>query len=255
MITFNSTQLIALISSFFWPLIRIFSFFSTAVFFDNKIISRKSKIILSSLISWLIFPFLPTIDIELFSCFGIITCFYQILIGIVLGLTTQFIFSAISLSGEIIGLQMGLSFATFFNHNNYIGVSIISRFLNILMFCFFLALNAHLDIISVLVNSFNSIPINIVFIHKNTFLILLQFFSHIFLDSIILIFPIMICLLALNFVMSLLNRISSQISIFSIGFPLNLLIGMLMLYLLISDMLPIFKNMLIKLLSLYIQIF
>ncbi len=37
----------------------------------------------------------------------------QILIGIALGFTMQFAFAAVRTAGEIIGLQMGLSFATF----------------------------------------------------------------------------------------------------------------------------------------------
>lgn len=39
----------------------------------------------------------------------------QILIGIALGFTMQFAFAAVRTAGELIGLQMGLSFATFFD--------------------------------------------------------------------------------------------------------------------------------------------
>ena len=66
----------------------------------------------------------------------------------------------------------------------------------------------------------------------------------IFLNSIMLIFPIMIFLLLSNLIMSILNRLSPQISIFSVGFPLNLLIGILMLYYLMSISFPIFNNLL-----------
>ena len=73
---------------------------------------------------------------------------------------------------------------------------------------------------------------------------ILKFSSNIFLNSVILILPIMIFLLLSNLIMSILNRLSPQISIFSVGFPLNLLIGILMLYYLMSISFPIFNNLL-----------
>lgn len=244
MLTFNSFQLITIISSFFWPLVRILSFFATVPVFNDQHINTKTKIVLSILISWIIFPFLPKVNIELFSCIGFLLLLEQILIGIILGFTCQFLFATINFSGELIGLQMGLSFATFFNANNNIGVSIISRLLNILMLSLFLSINAHFYLISILINSFYSIPINIFFLKNNIFVILLKFSSNIFLNSIMLILPIIIFLLLSNLIMSILNRLSPQMSIFSIGFPLNLLVGIITLYYLVSISFPIFNNLL-----------
>lgn len=244
MLTFNSLQLITLISNFFWPMIRVLSFFSVAPIFKEKLINRKNKILLSGMISWLVWPFLPEVHTVLFSYFGFLLILQQILIGIVLGFTAQLLFATINLSGEIIGLQMGLSFATFFNNNSQIGTSIISRFLNILALFVFITLNIHLYLISIVIDSFYSMPIDGYFLNVNIFFILLKFSSSIFLNGLLLVLPIMIILLSISFVMSLLNRLSPQISIFSIGFPLNLILGMLMLYFLIPVMLPFLKKIL-----------
>ncbi|CAL4326147.1 flagellar biosynthetic protein FliR [Buchnera aphidicola] len=244
MLTFSSVQLITLISNFFWPMVRILSFFSVAPIFNDKLINKKSKIVLSGIISSLISPFLPEVHATLFSYIGFLLLFQQILIGVVLGFTAQLLFATVNLSGEIIGLQMGLSFATFFNNNNHIGISIISRLLNIFFLFFFLVLNTHLYLISILIDSFYSVPIDDYFINTNIFFDLLNFSSHIFLNSILFILPVIIILLAIGFIMSLLNRLSPQISIFSIGFPLNLLIGMWVLYSLISIMFPFFEKLL-----------
>ncbi|QCI18646.1 flagellar biosynthetic protein FliR [Buchnera aphidicola] len=244
MLTFNNLQLLTIISNFFWPLVRILAFFSTAPIFNDQHINIKTKIFLSILISWIIFPFLPNINIELFSFIGLLLLLKQILIGISLGFTCQFLFATINFSGELIGLQMGLSFATFFNANNNIGISIISRLLNILMLSFFISLDIHLYLISILIDSFYSIPIDIVFFNRNVFFTLLTFSSSIFLNSIMFIIPIMIFLLLSNLIMSILNRLSPQISIFSIGFPLNLLIGLVILYYLVSISFPIFNKLL-----------
>lgn len=244
MLTFNSFQLITLISNFFLPMVRILSFFSAAPIFNDKLINRKNKIVLSVMISWLIAPFLPEVHTLLFSYFGFLLFLQQILIGIVLGFTAQLLFVTVNLSGEIIGLQMGLSFATFFNSNSHIGTSIIARLLNILTLFFFLILNAHLYLISILIESFYSMPVDSYFLNVNIFFVLLKFSGCIFLNSILFISPVMIFLLSISFVMSLLNRLSPQISIFSIGFPLNLLVGIIVLYFLIPVTFPFFEKML-----------
>jgi len=244
MLTFNSLQLITLISNFFWPMVRILSFFSTAPVFSDKLINKKNKIFLSGIISWLISPFLPEVHTELFSCFGLLLFLQQILIGIVLGFTAQLLFATVNLAGEIIGLQMGLSFATFFNSNSHIGTSIISRLLNVLTIFFFLVLNTHLYLISILIDSFHSMPVDSYLLNINIFFILLKFSSYIFLNSILFVLPVIIILLTLSIVMSLLNRLSPQISIFSIGFPLNLLVGILFLYFLIPIIFPFFEKIL-----------
>ncbi|QCI17496.1 flagellar biosynthetic protein FliR [Buchnera aphidicola (Acyrthosiphon lactucae)] len=242
MLTFNSLQLITLISNFFWPMVRILSFFSAVPIFNDKLVNRKNKIFLSGIISWLVSPFLPEVHTELFSYFGFLLFLQQILIGFVLGFTAQLLFITINLSGEIIGLQMGLSFATFFNNNTHIGTSVISRLLNTLTLFFFLILNTHLYLISILIDSFYSMPIDSYFLNANIFFILLKFSSYIFLNSVLFVFPIMIFLLSLSVIMSLLNRLSPQISIFSIGFPLNLLLGILVLYFLIPIIFPFFEK-------------
>ncbi|ANZ22326.1 flagellar biosynthetic protein FliR [Buchnera aphidicola (Diuraphis noxia)] len=244
MLTFNSFQLMTLISNFFWPMVRILSFVSIAPIFNDKLFNKKNKIILSAMISFLISPFLPKVQTVLFSDIGFVLLFQQILIGVVLGFTVQLLFVAANLSGEIIGLQIGLSFATFFNPNSYIGTSIISRLLNILMLLFFLVINAHLYFISMLIDSFYSMPIDNYLLNSNIFFTLLKFSSHIFLNSILFVLPIIIIFLTLSFIMSILNRLSPQISIFSIGFPLNLLTGILSLYFLISVTFPYFKKLL-----------
>ncbi|AYN24425.1 flagellar biosynthetic protein FliR [Buchnera aphidicola] len=249
MLTFNSLELAVLISNFFWPLVRILAFFSTAPIFNNQNVNKKIKIILSILISFLIEPFLPKVQIELFSIMGLFLLFQQILIGIVLGLTCQFLFAVFNLSGEIISLQMGLSFANFFNANRYIGTSIISRWLNVLTLFFFLTLNTHLYLIFMLIDSFYRIPIDVNFLNSNIFFILLNFSSNIFLNGVMFVLPIMIFLLLSTLIMGILNRLSPQLSIFSIGFPLNLLIGMLILYYLMSISFPFFKNLLNQLIS------
>ena len=46
MLTFNNLELAIFISDFFWPLVRILAFFSTAPIFNDQNVNKKIKIIL-----------------------------------------------------------------------------------------------------------------------------------------------------------------------------------------------------------------
>ncbi|MDE5285990.1 MAG: flagellar biosynthetic protein FliR, partial [Buchnera aphidicola] len=83
-------------------------------------------------------------------------------------------------------------------------------------------------------------------LHANIFLILLEFSSFIFIKSIILVLPIITILLLINIIMSILNRLSPQISIFSVGFSINLLVGIFLLSYFISIILPSFEDLFYK---------
>lgn len=83
----------------------------------------------------------------------------QILIGVALGLTMQFAFAAIRLAGEVIGMQMGLSFATFFDPSGGPNTPVLARLLNLLAMLLFLSFDGHLWLISLLADSFHTLPI------------------------------------------------------------------------------------------------
>lgn len=98
-------------------------------------------------------------NIPLFSSAALWVAIQQILIGVALGVTMQFAFAAVRLSGEVIGLQMGLSFATFFDPSGGPNMPVLSRLLNILVTLLFLSFDGHLWLISLLADSFHTLPI------------------------------------------------------------------------------------------------
>ncbi len=86
---------------------------STAPIVSERSVPKRVKLGLAMMITFAIAPSLPANDVPVFSFFALWLTVQQILIGIALGFTMQFAFAAVRTAGEIIGLQMGLSFATF----------------------------------------------------------------------------------------------------------------------------------------------
>ena len=168
----------------------------------------------------------PIITCQQCSCFFVLwLAVQQILIGIALGFTMQFAFAAVRTAGEIIGLQMGLSFATFVDPASHLNMPVLARIMDMLALLLFLTFNGHLWLISLLVDTFHTLPIGGEPLNSNAFLALTKAGSLIFLNGLMLALPLITLLLTLNLALGLLNRMAPQLSIFVIGFPLTLTVG------------------------------
>lgn len=242
MIIFNKAYFFLLFINFIFPFCRILACISIIPIFDNHFFSYRVKILLSVLITFLLMPFLPKLEIVSLSFIHILILVEQILIGIVLGMMVQFILSIGQITGDIIGIQIGLSFSTIFDSNSHINTSIISRFFYILVSLLLVSWNIHIWIILILVHTFYMIPVDKLFLKSVVFLDIVQFYSIIFKNGMMLSLPIIIINLISNMVMGILNRVLAQLSIFSIGFPITLLIGIFFLNLLIFIIVPHMKD-------------
>ncbi|HKN02765.1 MAG TPA: flagellar biosynthetic protein FliR [Buttiauxella sp.] len=243
MIHVDSGQWLTLLSMGFWPFLRIMALISTAPILSERSISKKVKIGLGLMITWIIAPTIPAADVTIFSAAGFWLAAQQILIGIALGFTMQFAFAAIRTAGEIIGLQMGLSFATFFDPASRLNMPVLARFIDMLAMLLFLVFNGHLWLISMLVDTFHTLPIGGDPINSNAFMALTRAGSLIFINGLMLALPVITLLLTLNIALGLLNRMSPQLSVFVIGFPLTLGIGMLVMIALIPLMAPFTEHL------------
>jgi flagellar biosynthetic protein FliR len=243
MLTFDSAQLSVWLSQFFWPLLRVLALIATAPLLSEKQISKRVKIGLGGLIVLLIAPALPSSNIPIFSITGLWLAVQQVLIGVALGLTMQFAFAAVRLAGEVIGMQMGLSFATFFDPAGGPNTPILARLLNLLAMLLFLSFDGHLWLISLLADSFYTLPIQAQPLNGNGFLALAQLGSPIFINGMMLALPLICLLLTLNLALGLLNRVTPQLSVFVIGFPVTMTIGILTIGMMIPMLTPFCEHL------------
>lgn len=165
----------------------------------------------------------------------------QILIGTILGLSMQLAFASVRHAGEVIGLQMGLSFATFVDPSGGPNMPILARIFNMLTMLLFMVFDGHLWLLSVLADTFYVVPIGNQTFNSLGILTLVQSGGTIFINGMMLAMPLITLLLVLNLSLGILNRMTPQLSVFVVGFPLTLTIGMLALSL-IMPALPVFTE-------------
>lgn len=235
----TSEQLGVWMVAFLWPFVRMLALISTAPVFSESAVPRSAKVGLAVLLAIAIAPTLgPLPAVPLVSAAGFWILIQQILIGAAMGFSMRMVFAVVQAAGEYSGLQMGLSFASFFDPTSGGNTMVLARLLNVMAVLIFLAVDGHLMLIMTLAESFRTLPIADAPLAAGGWFLLVSAGGQIISGGLMLALPLIAALLTLNLAMGILNRVSPQFSIFAVGFPITLLAGMGMLQLLMQYMAP-----------------
>ncbi|WP_277810606.1 flagellar biosynthetic protein FliR [Chromohalobacter canadensis] len=237
MIQVTFDQLHGWLTLFFWPFVRILAFLAATPIWNQHGVPRQVSIILGALLAVVIAPTLPPMpDTPIFSVSSLGILMQEMLIGIAMGMVLRVTIAVVQAAGEFIGLQMGLAFATFFTPG--VGNSmVLSRIFQMITLLMFLALNGHLMTLEILANSFQTLPIGGPRVDGSAGELIAYWGGEIFKSGVLLALPLIVSLLIINLTLGVLNRASPQLSIFSIGFPMTLTTGLVLLMTLMPDLL------------------
>ncbi len=244
MFTVTYAQLNAWLTAFLWPFTRIAALIAVSPVFGHTALPARVKIGLAAFVTLVVAPALPAMpQATVFSSAGVWIMVMQFLIGAALGVAMQLVFAAVEMAGTLVGLQMGLGFATFFDPSSNASAQVISSFLNMIAVLAFLAFNGHLQMIAALIASFQSVPIAAAMYGPPGMRTLVEWGGAIFTAGLLLSLPVVIALLVANLSLGILNRAAPQIGVFQIGFSVTLMVGMLLLMLMLPNMIPFFARL------------
>ncbi|MFZ6644665.1 flagellar biosynthetic protein FliR [Undibacterium sp. TJN25] len=241
MINITSNELIGLVSSFIWPLTRILGLIAIAPPFGNTTVPVEVKLILGVMLALIVAPSMPPLAAgDPLSLTGMMILGQQLVIGVAMGFVIRVVFGGLEMAGEVIGLTMGLGFASFFDPQTQGRTNAISQFLVLVATLLFVTMNVHLSMLSALVESFTSIPISTSLTMGFSFQRLAIWGEQIFIYGMQLSLPIVAALLITNIALGILTRAAPQLNLFGIGFPITIGVGFLMVGLVLPYlMLPI----------------
>ena len=232
MISISSAQLDAWLALFIFPMTRILALLATAPVFSNAALPVRIRLIAGLAVTLAMAPALPPMPaIPASSWIGLIVLAEQIVIGTLLGFALRITFAAVDVAGELIGLQMGLGFATFFDPNSGGQTPVIAEFVGLLTMLIFLSLNGHLLTLSVLAESFTLLPVSTTPVNAAAFSLLAGWSATLFSTGLLLALPLITALLIANIALGVLARIAQQLNLFAVGFPVTLALGFLVLML------------------------
>ena len=232
MVSFSEAELLAWLSPLFWPFVRVLALFSALPILGQRMVPVRVRVGLAALIVIAAQASLPAMpQVALDSPLAFMLVVQNVLIGLTLGFAVRIVFAAVEFAGELIGLQMGLNYAGFFDPSSGGQATATSRFFGTIVGLLFIVINGHLLVIAAVVQSFAAFPVAP---EPFGFLRALQphvWGAEVFALGLWIALPLVGMLLFVNLVLGVISRVAPQMNVFAIGFPVTLgvgLIGMLL---------------------------
>jgi flagellar biosynthetic protein FliR len=254
-IGFNETQLLQWLTPLLWPFLRTLALFSSMPVLSLRTVPVRVKVGLALLVSLAAQASLPDVAalpaVPLDSPSGLAMVAQQVVIGLTLGFAARVVFAAVEFAGELIGLQMGLNFAGFFDPATGAQGTATSRFLSTIGSLLFVVINGHLLLTLAVIRSFEAFPVSD---HPLSVIDTLQpqvWGAEIFRLGLWIALPIVAMMLFVNLVLGIISRVAQQIQIFSVGFAITVSVGMLGLLLTLPMLEAPLRTALERMLSLF----
>jgi flagellar biosynthetic protein FliR len=244
-LNFTEAQVLGQVAAFIWPLMRITAMFIAIPVFSIRAVPARVRLILSVAITFVIMPLLPSLPtVEIFSYEGAMVAIAQVMIGLLSGFIVQLVFSAVIFAGQGIALSMGLGFAAMIDPQNGQQVPVVAQFYVINSTLIFFSLDGHLLLIKILLDSFTTLPIGVDGVAKSGIWAIIAWSSRMFAGGLLLAMPVIVSLLLVNVSFGVATRAAPQLNIFSVGFPVTLMLGMLLIWLTLPDLPDQFSGLL-----------
>ncbi|MCF7965437.1 MAG: flagellar biosynthetic protein FliR [Methylobacter tundripaludum] len=242
---FTEEQILGQTASFIWPLMRISAMFVSVPLFSIQSVPARVRLVLSVAITLVVIPLLPPLPtVEMFSYTGLMMAIAQVMIGLTSGFILQLAFAAVVFAGQGIALSMGLGFSMMVDPQSGQQVPVVAQLYTVTATLIFISLNGHLVLIQMLLDSFKTLPISVEGINATGIWSIIVWSSQMFSGGLLLSMPIVASLLLVNVIFGVAARAAPQLQIFSVGFPVTLMLGLLLVWKTLPDVLDQFSGML-----------
>lgn len=232
MISISSAQLDTWLALFMFPLTRVLGLLAMTPVFNNAALPVRVRLVMGLGIAVALAPTLPPPPaVEAGSWLGLAILAEQMLIGVMMGFALRIALAALDVTGELIGLQMGLSFATFFDPSSSSETPVMTQFLGFFTALMFLAMNGHLLALSLLAESFTLLPVSATPFHAKALWSVVSSAAMMFSLGVMLALPLITALLVTNISLGVLSRVAPALNLFAVGFPVTLALGFVVLWL------------------------
>ena len=252
MIELSEPQLMAWLSPMLWPFFRVLAVFTSAPIFSSKAFPVRARIALAffiALASQASLSDQPVVSLASPDALG--TLLQQVGIGLTIGFTVRLIFAAVELAGEVVGFQMGLNFASFFDPSFNTQSSAVAKFFGHMAAFLFIVMNGHLLVILAVVKSFEAFPVNQNFLEALKIMKLYELGTSLFATALWIALPMVGMLMFVNLAMGIVSRVAPQMNIYAIGFPITLTAGLIS----IAAVLPLLDQPLMALMTKTLSMF
>lgn len=223
------------VSRYLWPFFRIAGFFMVLPLFGTRLVTARIRLILALSVTAVVTPLLPPMPV--LDAVGIETMLIsaqQLLIGVALGFALEVLMQIFIMSGQMVAMQTGLGMAQMVDPSNGVNVAVVAQWFLIFVNLLFISLNGHLLAIEILVDSFYTLPVGSGGLSEGTLMMIAKLGKWLFAAAIVLALPAISAMLMVNMAFGTMARLAPQLNIFAVGFPVTMLLGLIVLWITFS---------------------
>lgn len=242
MLSFSDAEINLLVATFTWPFTRILGVFLADPVFGTRSVPRSFKAGVVLVLTVLLVPILPTMPaVPLVSAPGMLILIQQLLIGLSMGFVMRVAITAVEVAGFIMGMQMGLGFAMFFNPQSAAQEPAVSMLLSMFAYLLFFTFNGPQLLLATLAESFRILPVGLA-LPAIGWKMLADWGGHLVSWGVWMSLPVVAALLVTNLAIAVMTRAAPQFNVFSFGFPFTLMVGFLAMYFALPLTVPVVEQ-------------
>lgn len=221
--------LLPLINALWWPFARIMALLSTAPVLGEGSVPVPVRALLSVALSFVMLPVtkggaMP----DPFSLAGVVAMGEQAVIGAVIGLALQFAMAVVTMLGFLASSQIGFSMAQMNDPVNGQASDVVSGLMSLVAILVFFGIDGHLVLMGVVGQSFKAWPVGAGYAPMLLEAVALNL-AWVFSAAVLLALPIVFSTMVVQIGFGFLNRVAPSLNLFSLGFSLVTIFGLLML--------------------------
>ncbi len=214
--------------TFMLVLIRVSVILFMLPVFSAPQVPRLVRLGLGLFISFAVFQTVPTI--AALDLAGFVTAVIsQALVAFVFGYVSYLVFMGIQFAGEVLDLQVGFAVSNVINPLTQQQITVIGEFELAIATLLFLVTDSHLLLLQGIGGSFALVPLPFAGFGPSVVTSVGAFFA----EAVLLVFkiaaPVSLAVFVVNVGLGLMARVAPQMNVFVVGFPLQIMVGLVML--------------------------
>ncbi len=215
----------------------------------NPVFGRKSippivKIALSFMLAYFTYNLIENKEIEVtnFYVYGFLLL-KELLVGFIVGFIMQLFLSVLTLGGEFMDFNMGISMSKVYDPQSNVSMALSASVINAMFMMIFFASNAHLTMIKIFVLLGKISPYGDITFPTEVFSEIVSLFSLVLIYAIKLALPIMAVEFITEIGVGLLMKAVPQINIFAVNIQLKIFLGFICIVVLVGPYARFVENL------------
>jgi flagellar biosynthesis protein FliR len=197
-----------------------------APFLDSAAISPRIKAGATFVITLLLYPSCGPRALALGAVDWWRVVIGEVMVGLLLGLTMQFVFEGAQLAGQILGFQFGFSLVNVIDPQTQVDTPVLAIFQQAVVLLIFLQLNVHHWLLRAMAQSFEIVPAGMLTVTPPTADIMLRAAGGMLLVAVQIAAPTLIATALADLALGFLGKAAPQLPVLFVGMSVKSVLGL-----------------------------